>query len=367
MRLTPKAGDEWPAHHHAQGSRGEPHASWPPKLRLQGQRSWSPKGALGRERECCTGSQSVGDAWGAAGGGWRQGCCARRTHWDGRAGPRRPTGLRPPLGCDGAAGRTHAQRGRAWAFVVSLVHYRLTFSDTDILVGPGHGESGLPGKTRCEGGAGGRPHTQPRQRPGEERGRRRAPDSRRSFPFRVASAVTSAARLAGQTRTSLPRDGHRDAGHALSAQPASRAAPLLLGLSKSRFLPQAAGDRRGAAKPSRAGRRSGAEVCATAGAPRPLPPVGDGMATSQQAASSEGLRLWALLSQGRTASTRYDSLLGQAGETVRASEHRRAPVSAGGAGPRGRACGTPNPGAPPGPGGHRHHLLLPLPLPLLRL
>lgn len=133
------------------------------------------------------------------------------------------------------------------------------------------------------------------------------------------------------------------------------------------FLPQAAGDRRGAAKPSRAGRRSGAEVCATAGAPRPLPPVGDGMATSQQAASSEGLRLWALLSQGRTASTRYDSLLGQAGETVRASEHRRAPVSAGGAGPRGRACGTPNPGAPPGPGGHRHHLLLPLPLPLLRL
>lgn len=367
MRLTPRAGDEWPAHHHAQGSRGEPHASWPPKLRLQGQRSWSPKGALGRERECCTGSQSVGDAWGAAGGGWRQGCCARRTHRDGRAGPRRPTGLRPPLGCDGAAGRTHAQRGRAWAFVVSLVHYRLTFSDTDILVGPGHGESGLPGKTQCEGGAGGRPHTQPRQRPGEERGRRWAPDSRRSFPFRVASAVTSAARLAGQTRTSLPRDGHRDAGHALSAQPASRAAPLLLGLSKSRFLPQAAGDRRGAAKPSRAGRRSGAEVCATAGAPRPLPPVGDGMATSQQAASSEGLRLWALLSQGRTASTRYDSLLGQAGETVRASEHRRAPVSAGGAGPRGRACGTPNPGAPPGPGGHRHHLLLPLPLPLLRL
>lgn len=235
MRLTPKAGDEWPAHHHAQGSRGEPHASWPPKLRLQGQRSWSPKGALGRERECCTGSQSVGDAWGAAGGGWRQGCCARRTHRDGRAGPRRPTGLRPPLGCDGAAGRTHAQRGRAWAFVVSLVHYRLTFSDTDILVGPGHGESGLPGKTQCEGGAGGRPHTQPRQRPGEERGRRRAPDSRRSFPFRVASAVTNAAHLAGQTRTSLPRDGHRDAGHALSAQPASRAAPLLLGLSKSRF------------------------------------------------------------------------------------------------------------------------------------
>lgn len=99
----------------------------------------------------------------------------------------------------------------------------------------------------------------------------------------------------------------------------------------------------------------------------PSLPVGDGMATSQQAASSEGLRLWALLSQGRTASTRYDSLLGQAGETVRASEHRRAPVSAGGAGPRGRACGTPNPGAPPGPGGHRHHLLLPLPLPLLRL
>lgn len=38
MRLTPRAGDEWPAHHHAQGSRGEPHASWPPNLRLQGQR-----------------------------------------------------------------------------------------------------------------------------------------------------------------------------------------------------------------------------------------------------------------------------------------------------------------------------------------
>lgn len=203
MRLTPRAGDEWPAHHHAQGSRGEPHASWPPKLRLQGQRSWSPKGALGRERECCTGSQSVGDAWGAAGGGWRQGCCARRTHRDGRAGPRRPTGLRPPLGCDGAAGRTHAQRGRAWAFVVSLVHYRLTFSDTDILVGPGHGESGLPGKTQCEGGAGGRPHTQPRPRPGEERGRRRAPDSRRSFPCFEWPALLQV-RLVWQARRGRP-------------------------------------------------------------------------------------------------------------------------------------------------------------------
>lgn len=232
---------------------------------------------------------------------------------------------------------------------------------------PGTASRACPGKRSARAGRAAGPTRSHGRAQGEERGRRRAPDSRRSFPFRVASAVTNAARLAGQTRTSLPRDSHRDAGHALSAQPASRAAPLLLGLSKSRFLPQAAGDRRGAAKPSRAGRRSGAEVCATAGAPCPLPPVGDGMATSQQAASSEGLRLWALLSQGRTASTRYDSLLGQAGETVRASEHRRAPVSAGGAGPRGRACGTPNPGAPPGPGGHRHHLLLPLPLPLLRL
>lgn len=73
----------------------------------------------------------------------------------------------------------------------------------------------------------------------------------------------------------------------------------------------------------------------------PLPPVGDGMATSQQAASSEGLRLWALLSQGRTASSRHDSLLGQAGETVRASEHGRAP------------CRLVGPAHEDGPAAHR--------------